>query len=50
MERSNQIGWAQVRAGVFIFVTLIFIAGGVLLMGQKTKMFVAERCCRGRDG
>ena len=42
MERSNRIGWAQVRAGVFIFVAMIFIAGGVLLMGQKTKMFVAK--------
>ncbi len=42
MERSNRIGWAQVRAGVFIFVALIFIAGGILLMGQKTKMFVSK--------
>jgi phospholipid/cholesterol/gamma-HCH transport system substrate-binding protein len=42
MERSNRIGWAQVRAGVFILVALICIAGGVLLMGQKTKMFVAK--------
>lgn len=42
MERSNRIGWAQVRAGIFIFVALLFIAGGVLLMGQKTKMFVAK--------
>lgn len=42
MKRSNRIGWAQVRAGIFIFVALIFIAGGVLLMGQKTKMFVAK--------
>ena len=42
MERSNRIGWAQVRAGVFIFVTLVFIAGGVTLMGQKTKMFVPK--------
>lgn len=42
MERSNRIGWAQVRAGVFIFMALLFIAGGVLLMGQKTKMFVAK--------
>jgi phospholipid/cholesterol/gamma-HCH transport system substrate-binding protein len=40
MERSNRIGWAQVRAGMFILVALIGIAGGVLLMGQKTKMFV----------
>jgi phospholipid/cholesterol/gamma-HCH transport system substrate-binding protein len=42
MERSNRIGWAQVRAGIFILVALFFIAGGVLLMGQKTKMFVAK--------
>lgn len=42
MERSNRIGWAQVRAGVFIFVTLVFLAGGVTLMGQKTKMFVPK--------
>lgn len=40
MKRSNQIGWAQVRGGVFIFMALLFFAGGVLLMGQKTKMFV----------
>jgi phospholipid/cholesterol/gamma-HCH transport system substrate-binding protein len=42
MERSNRIGWAQVRAGVFILVALVCIAGGVLLMGQKTKMFVSK--------
>jgi phospholipid/cholesterol/gamma-HCH transport system substrate-binding protein len=40
MKRSNQIRWAQVRGGVFIFLALLFFAGGVLLMGQKTKMFV----------
>jgi phospholipid/cholesterol/gamma-HCH transport system substrate-binding protein len=42
MERSNRIGWAQVRAGIFIFVALVFLAGGILLMGQKTKMFVSK--------
>lgn len=42
MQRSNQIGWAQVRAGIFIFLTLLFIAGGVMIMGQKTKMFVSK--------
>jgi len=42
MERSNKIGWAQVRAGVFICIALIFVAGGVLLMGQKNKMFVPK--------
>lgn len=42
MERSNRIGWAQVRAGIFIFIALVFVAGSVLLMGQKTKMFVSK--------
>ncbi len=42
MERSNQIGWAQIRAGVFIFLALVFIASGVLLMGQKTMMFTPK--------
>lgn len=41
MERSNQIGWAQVRAGVFILINLLLVAGAILLMGQKTKLFVA---------
>ena len=42
MERSNKIGWAQVRGGIFILLALLSIAGGVLLMGQKTKMFVTK--------
>ncbi len=42
MERSNLIGWAQVRAGIFIFTALLLIAGAVLLMGEKTKMFVPK--------
>lgn len=42
MERSNQIGWAQVRGGIFILLALLAIAGGVLLMGQKTKMFMTK--------
>lgn len=46
MKRSNQIGWAQVRGGVFIFLALLFFAGGVLLMGQKTKMFVNKGTVR----
>lgn len=46
MKRSNQIGWAQVRGGVFIFLALLFFAGGVLLMGQKTKMFVSKGAMR----
>ncbi len=46
MKRSNQIGWAQVRGGVFIFLALLFFAGGVLLMGGKTKMFVNTETIR----
>ncbi|MDD2898648.1 MAG: MlaD family protein [Desulfuromonadaceae bacterium] len=46
MKRSNQIGWAQVRGGIFIFMALVFFAGGVLLMGQKTKMFVNKGSLR----
>ncbi len=46
MKRSNQIGWAQVRGGVFIFLALLIFAGGVLLMGQKTKMFVNKGAMR----
>lgn len=40
MQRSNQIGWAQVRAGVFIMLALFLAAGAILLMGQKSKMFI----------
>jgi phospholipid/cholesterol/gamma-HCH transport system substrate-binding protein len=46
MKRSNQIGWAQVRGGIFIFLALLIFAGGVLLMGQKTKMFVTKGAMR----
>lgn len=40
MKRSDQIGWAQVRAGLFILLTLVVAAAAILLMGQKTKMFI----------
>lgn len=46
MKRSNQIGWAQVRGGIFITLALLFFAGGVVLMGQKTKMFVKKGSLR----
>ena len=39
MERSNKIGWAQVRAGIFISLALLFLALAVVMMGQKTRMF-----------
>ena len=35
MERSNQIGWAQVRAGVFIFVALIF---GLIYIRTQSRL------------
>ncbi len=46
MERSNHIGWAQVRAGVFILIVLVLAAGAILLMGQKTKLFVPTSTIR----
>ena len=39
MKRSDDIAWAQVRVGVFIICALLFLAGGIVLMGQKTKLF-----------
>jgi phospholipid/cholesterol/gamma-HCH transport system substrate-binding protein len=42
MRRSDNIAWAQVKTGIFIVVALLLFAGGVLLMGNKTKMFVPK--------
>jgi phospholipid/cholesterol/gamma-HCH transport system substrate-binding protein len=39
MKRSDNITWAQVRVGVFIVCALLFLAGGIVLMGKKTKFF-----------
>ena len=39
MKRSDDITWAQVRVGVFIVCALLFLAGGIVLMGKKTKLF-----------
>lgn len=39
MKRSDDIAWAQVRVGVFIICALLFLAGGIILMGKKTKLF-----------
>ncbi len=41
MKRSDDIAWAQVRVGIFIIVALLFLAGGIILMGQKTKLFAS---------
>ncbi len=42
MKRSDTLGWSQVKTGIFIVVALLLFAGGVLLMGDKTKMFVPK--------
>jgi phospholipid/cholesterol/gamma-HCH transport system substrate-binding protein len=42
MKRSDNLSWSQVTTGIFIVVALLLFAGGVLLMGDKTKMFVPK--------
>ncbi|MFZ3209664.1 MAG: MlaD family protein [Geobacteraceae bacterium] len=42
MKRSENIAWSQVKVGIFIVFALLFFAGGVLLMGEKTKFFVPK--------
>lgn len=42
MKRSDSIGWAQVKAGVLIVAALIIFAGGVMVMGDKTKFFIPK--------
>ena len=42
MKRSDNIGWAQVKAGVLITLALLLFAGGVVIMGDKTKFFIPK--------
>jgi phospholipid/cholesterol/gamma-HCH transport system substrate-binding protein len=42
MRRSENIAWAQLKTGIFIVVALLIFAAGVILMGNKTKMFVPK--------
>lgn len=42
MKRSDTISWSQVRGGLFVLAALAFFAGGVLIMGDKTKFFVPK--------
>jgi phospholipid/cholesterol/gamma-HCH transport system substrate-binding protein len=42
MKRSENIRWSQLKAGIFIIFSLLFFAGGILLMGEKTKFFVPK--------
>jgi phospholipid/cholesterol/gamma-HCH transport system substrate-binding protein len=39
MKRSDNIAWSQVKVGIFIVCALIFLAGGVLIMGKQTNLF-----------
>jgi phospholipid/cholesterol/gamma-HCH transport system substrate-binding protein len=40
MKRSDNLSWSQVKTGIFILITVLLFAGGVLMMGDKTKMFI----------
>lgn len=42
MKRSDNPGWSQVKTGIFIVAALLLFAGGVLMMGDKTKMFMPK--------
>jgi phospholipid/cholesterol/gamma-HCH transport system substrate-binding protein len=42
MKRSDNIAWSQVKVGVFIICALLFLAGGILLMGKRTKLFTPK--------
>lgn len=46
MKRSDNISWSQLRGGIFIVVALLFFAGGVIVMGEKTKFFVPKGTLR----
>ncbi|HZV82659.1 MAG TPA: MlaD family protein [Geobacteraceae bacterium] len=42
MKRSENLHWSQVKTGIFIVIALLLFAGGVLMMGDKTKMFIPK--------
>ncbi|HEY6871148.1 MAG TPA: MlaD family protein [Geobacteraceae bacterium] len=42
MKRSDNIAWSQVKVGIFIVCALIFLAGGIIIMGKQTKLFVPK--------
>jgi len=39
MKRSDNIAWSQLKVGIFIICALIFLAGGIILMGKQTNLF-----------
>lgn len=42
MKRSDNIAWSQLKVGIFIICALIFLAGGILIMGKQTKLFIQK--------
>jgi len=42
MKRSDNLRWSQVKTGIFIVIAILLFAGGVLMMGDKTKMFLPK--------
>ncbi|NJD92163.1 MAG: MCE family protein, partial [Geobacter sp.] len=42
MKRSDNLHLAQVKTGIFIVIALLLFAGGILMMGDKTKMFIEK--------
>lgn len=42
MKRSDNIAWSQVKVGFLIVAALTFFAGGIILLGEKTKFFVPK--------
>src|SRR6185369_15570035 len=42
MKRSDNLRWSQVKAGIFILVAILLFCAGVLMMGEKTKMFIQK--------
>lgn len=39
MKRSDNIAWSQLKVGIFIVCSLLFLAAAVILMGTRTKLF-----------
>ncbi len=42
MKRSDNLRWSQVKAGIFILLAILLFGAGVLMMGDKTKMFIQK--------
>lgn len=42
MKRSENMMWSQVKIGIFVVVALLLVAGGILLLGKNTQMFVPK--------